>query len=61
MSGTQTGGIGKLLNQAYQVFQVEVGLHGNIFDYFVEDCSNLATHGFFQNMWQLLKLFSVPF
>jgi hypothetical protein len=27
------GVMGKLLSQAYRVFQMEVGLHGNIFDY----------------------------
>jgi hypothetical protein len=42
----------KLLNQAYQVFQVEVGLNGNIFDYFFENYGDLATHGFFRNMWR---------
>jgi hypothetical protein len=53
-----TGGVmGKLLNQAYQLFQVEFGLHGNIFDYSFEDYSDLATHGFFRNMWPLLWLF----
>ena len=49
--------MGKLLNQAYQVFQVEVGLNGNLFDYSFEVYGNFATHGFFQNLWQLIRLF----
>ncbi len=55
------GVMGKLLSQAYQVFLVEVGLHGNIFDYSFEDYGDLATHGFFRNMWQLLWLFGAWF
>ena len=51
------GVMGKLLNQAYQVFQVEVGLNGNLFDYSFEVYGNFATHGFFQNLWQLIRLF----
>jgi hypothetical protein len=52
----------KLLSQAYQVFQVEVGLHGNIFfDYSFEGYGDLATHGFLRNMWQLLRLFGARF
>jgi hypothetical protein len=53
--------MGNLLSQAYQVFEVEVGLHGNIFDYSFEDYGDLATHGIFRNMWQLLRLFGVWF
>ncbi len=53
--------MGNLLSQDYQVFQVEVGLHGNMFDYSFEDYGDLATHGFFRNMWQLLQLFGVWF
>ncbi len=55
------GVMGKLLNQAYQVFQVEVSLHSDIFDYSFEDYGDLATHGFFRNMWQLPWLFGVRF
>jgi hypothetical protein len=40
---------------------VEVSLHGNIFDYSFEDYGDLATHGFFRNMWQLLWLFGARF
>jgi hypothetical protein len=53
--------MGKLLSQVYQVFQVEVGLHGNIFDYSFENYGDLATHGFFRNMWQLLQLVGAQF
>jgi hypothetical protein len=35
--GGTDGIMGKLLNQAYQVFQVEVSLNGNIFHYSFED------------------------
>ncbi len=55
------GMMGKLLSQAYQVFQVEVGLHGNIFDYFFKDYGDLATYGFFRIMWQFLWLFGARF
>jgi hypothetical protein len=53
--------LGKLLHHAYQIFQVKVGLHGNIFDYSFDDYGDLATHGFFRNMWQLLRMFGVKF
>jgi hypothetical protein len=53
--------MGKLLHHSYQIFQVKVGLHGNIFNYSFDSCSDLATHGFFQNMWQLLRMFGVNF
>ena len=40
---------GRMLHQAYQVFQVEVGLGGNIFARSFEVFGQLATHGFFRN------------
>jgi hypothetical protein len=55
------GVMGKRMNQDYQVFQVEAGLHCSIFDYSFEDCGDLATHGFIWKMWQLLRLFGVQF
>ena len=55
------GVMGKLFNQAYQVFQVEVGLNGNIFDYSFKNYGDLATHGFFHNLWQLIRLYGVKF
>jgi hypothetical protein len=55
------GVMGNFLSQAYQLFQVEVGLHGNIFDYSFEDYGDLAMYGFFGNMWQLLWLFGAWF
>jgi hypothetical protein len=55
------GVLGKLLHHAYQIFQVKVGLHGNIFDYSFDNYGDLATHGFFQNMWQLPRMFGVKF
>jgi hypothetical protein len=42
---------GRMLHQAYQVFQVEVGLGGNIFSGSFVFFGRLATHGFFQNLW----------
>jgi hypothetical protein len=55
------GVMGKLLHHSYQILQVEVGLHGNIFDYSFDNYGTLATHGFFQNTWQLLRMFEVNF
>jgi len=40
--------IGKMLHQAYQVFQVEVGLGGNIFTKSYASFQGLATHVFFR-------------
>ena len=51
--------MGKMLMQAYQVFQMEVGLGGNIFQKPFKALGHLATHGFFQNLWELLDLFGV--
>ena len=42
--------MGKMLMQAYQVFQMEVGLGGNIFQKPFKALGHLATHGFFQNL-----------
>jgi hypothetical protein len=38
---------GRMLNQAYQVFQVEVGLGGNIFSLSFISFGRLTTDGFF--------------
>jgi hypothetical protein len=43
-----------MLNQAHQVFQVEVGLGGNIFSQSFEAFGQFGTHGFFKNLWELL-------
>ncbi len=51
--------MGSMLMQAYQVFQMEVGLGGNIFHKLFKSLGHLATHGFFQNLWELLDLFGV--
>jgi hypothetical protein len=45
---------GKIIHQAYQVFQVEVGLGGSIFSQSFETFGWLATHGFFRNLLELL-------
>jgi hypothetical protein len=55
------GVLGKLLHHAYQIFQVKVGLQGNIFDYYFDNFGDLATYGFFRNMWQLFRIFGVNF
>jgi hypothetical protein len=52
---------GRMLHQAYQVFQVEVGLGGNIFSRSFISFGRLATHGFFQNLWELLHIYGVVF
>jgi hypothetical protein len=52
---------GRMLHQAYQVFQIEVGLGGNIFPRsFVAFC-RFATHSFFQNLWELPHRYGVVF
>ena len=51
--------MGNMLMQAYQVFQTEVGLGGKIFRKPFRSLGRLATHGFFQNLWELLDLFGV--
>ena len=53
--------IGKMLHQAYQVFQVEVGLGGNIFAKSYVSFQGLATHGFFRNLWELLECYGILF
>ena len=51
--------MGNMLMQVYQLFQMEVGLGGNIFGKPFRTLGHLATHGFFQNLWELLDLFGV--
>ena len=53
--------MGHLLTQAYQVFQMEVGLGGNIFTKPFTELGHLATHGFFRSLWELLDLYGVSF
>ena len=50
-----------MLHQAYQVFQVEIGLGGNIFSQSFISFGRLATHGFFCNLWELLHRYGVVF
>ena len=50
-----------MLHQAYQVFQVEVRLGGNIFSGSFVSFGRLATHGFFRNLWELLHRYGVVF
>jgi hypothetical protein len=57
-TGSTSGGI---LHQAYQVFQVEVGLGRNIFSRSFIFFGRLAIHGFFQNLWELLHRYGVVF
>ena len=45
--------LGKMLTHAYQAFQMEVGLGGNIFGKSFKSLGHLATHGFFRNLWEL--------
>jgi hypothetical protein len=53
--------LGWILQQAYQVFQVEVGLGGNIFSQFFISFGRLTTHGFFRNHWELLHRYGFVF
>ncbi len=50
---------GRMLHQAYQVFQVEFGLGRNIFSQSFISFGRLATHGFFRNLWELLHRYEV--
>jgi hypothetical protein len=52
---------GRMLHQAYQVFQVKVGLGGNIFSRSFISFGRLATHGFFCYLWELLHRYGVMF
>jgi hypothetical protein len=52
---------GQMLHQAYQVFQVKVGLGRNIFSQSFISFGRLATHRFFQNLWELLHRYGVVF
>jgi hypothetical protein len=52
---------GRILHQAYQVFQVEIDLSGNIFSLSFEAFGRFATHGLFRNLWGLLHRYGVLF
>ena len=52
---------GKMLHRAYEVFQVEVGLGGNIFALSFEVFGDLASMGWFAHLWQLLDRYNVQF
>ncbi len=45
---------GWMLHQAYQVFQVKVGLSGNIFSRSFISFGRFSTYGFFCNLWEIL-------
>jgi hypothetical protein len=53
--------LGRMLHQAYQVFQVEAGLGGNNFSRSFISFGRLATHGFFCNLRELLHRYGVMF
>ena len=48
-----------MLALAYLVFQNEVGIGGKVLLWSFEKYGNLVTHGFFQNLWQLLSQYGV--
>ena len=52
---------GNLLKQAYEVFQVIVGLPGSIFDWYFKELEPRATHGWFKHLWQLCRKYNVNF
>ena len=52
---------GKMLKQAYEVFQVEAGLEGNIFARDFRSHEFLVTHGWFRNLWELCDRYKVTF
>jgi hypothetical protein len=52
--------MGQMLKQAYQTFQLDVGLGGNIFDRSFEKLGKISsTYGWFCNLWELLQMFKV--
>jgi hypothetical protein len=52
--------MGQMLKQAYQSFQLDVGLGGNIFDHSFEKLGKISsTYGWFCNLWELLQMFNV--
>ena len=52
--------MGQMLKQAYQTFQLDVGLGGNIFDMSFEKLGKISsTYGWFCNLWELLQMFKV--
>jgi hypothetical protein len=53
--------LGWMLYQAYQVIQVEVRLGRDIFSQSLTSFGRLATHGFFQNLWEILHKYGVVF
>ncbi len=53
--------LGWILHQAWQVFQVKVGLGGNIFSRSFILFGGLATYGFFRNLWELLHRYGAVF
>jgi len=53
--------LGRMLHQAYQVFQVENGLGGNIFSQSFISFGRSATHVFICNLWLLLHIYGVVF
>jgi hypothetical protein len=52
---------GRMLHQAYQVFEVKVGLDGNTFSRSFISFGRLTTHGFFCNLRELLHRYGVMF
>ena len=46
---------GNMLALAYLIFQTEVGIGGDILLRPFKKYGDLATHGFFRNLWQLLS------
>ena len=51
--------VGNMLALAYLVFQNEVGIGGEVLLRSFKKYGNLATHGFFWNLWQLLSRYVV--
>jgi hypothetical protein len=51
----------RMLHQAYQVFQVEVGLGGIIFSRSFISFGRIATHWFSCNLWELFHRYGVMF
>ena len=51
--------MGQMLRHAFEVFQVDVGLHGNIFTRDFKRLSHLAARSWFYDVWRLCDHFDV--
>ena len=53
--------VGRLLQQAFECFQMDVGLDGNIFNRSFSTLGHLASHSWFKSLWEFCDYYSVDF